>query len=208
MAILLNKEYMKIITVISNLLSANTYIVYDEKSLDAVIIDAVQGFDRVNSVISDLNLNVHALLLTHGHFDHVWSAKKIQAKGIKVYIHKADADKLNTKKMYNFESLFADEYLNESLIKFGDIEVEVIFTPGHSKGGVCFLIESLNAIFTGDTLFKDCIGRSDFPDSSEDDLINSVKNKLFTHRKDYIVYPGHGERTSIFFEKENNPYID
>ncbi|MCL1900974.1 MAG: MBL fold metallo-hydrolase [Firmicutes bacterium] len=199
---------MKIITVTSDLLSANTYIIYDEKSLDAVIIDAVKGFDKINSEIIDLNLKVRALLLTHGHFDHVWSAKKFQKAGATVYIHKDDADKLNVKRLYNFESLIADEYLREGLIKFGEIEVQVIFTPGHSKGGVCYLIENLNAIFTGDTLFKDCIGRSDFPDSSETDLNKSIKNKLFTYAKDYIVYPGHNETTSLFYERDNNPYID
>jgi len=199
---------MKLITVTSNLLSSNTYIVYDEKSLDAILIDAVQGFDKINAEISNLNLNVRALLLTHGHFDHVWSAKQIQQKGIKVYIHKSDADKLNTKKTYNFQSLDADEFLNEGLIKFGTIEIKVIFTPGHSKGGACYLVESLNAIFTGDTLFKDCVGRSDFLDSSETELINSIKNKLFGLKKNYIIYPGHNEPTSLYYEKENNPYID
>ena len=123
-------------------------------------------------------------------------------------MHADDADKLNTNKKHGFPSLNVDEFLKEGIIKFGTIDVNVIFTPGHSKGCVCYLIESANAIFTGDTLFKDCVGRSDFLDSSTADLMNSIKNKLFILKRDYTVYPGHGEPTSLFYEKESNPYVN
>lgn len=200
---------IEIIIIKPSMFAANTYIVYDKETLDAVIIDAGGKFDYIKKEIEALKLNVRGLLITHGHFDHIWVAKALQDYGLKVYIHKDDAEKLQINNYFNlkrsFPRLNADILLEEMALELGSIKIKVIHTPGHSKGGVCYVIDK--AIFSGDTLFYMEIGRSDFPDGSEPQLVNSIKNKLFTLKSDYAIYPGHGDTTTLFFEMENNPYV-
>lgn len=200
---------IEIITLSDGFFSTNTYIVFNKENKDAVIIDAGSSFDFVNKQIQSKNLNIHALLLTHGHFDHIMSAKAVQNSGIKVYVHKNDALKLKENKysflMLDFPTLEPDVLIDEGELKLGSLMIKIIHTPGHSKGSVCYMIGG--ALFTGDTLFKLSVGRSDFADGSQKDLANSIKNKLFSRDKDYKIYPGHGQSTTLFFEKENNPYF-
>jgi glyoxylase-like metal-dependent hydrolase (beta-lactamase superfamily II) len=99
-----------------------------------------------------------------------------------------------------------DYYFEEKSYEFKELKIEIIYTPGHTKGGVCFLIE--NHLFTGDTLFFKSIGRTDLPTGDFTSLISSIKNQLFGLPNETIVYPGHGENTSIGFERENNPFLN
>ena len=200
---------IKVITVECGFYSANTYIVYDDKTLDAVIIDAGGDYKKIINKANECSLKIHALLLTHGHFDHILSAKEMQDNGIRVYVHRDDAEKLqkNTYSNFNigFKKLCADVLIEEGNLKFESIDIKVIHTPGHSKGGVCYIIGG--NIFSGDSLFRLNIGRTDFTDGDYNALMHSLCNKLFVLDKDYVVYPGHGDSTTLFFEKENNPYI-
>lgn len=200
---------IEVLIVKAGMIASNIYIVYDKDSLDTVIIDAGGGYDLINDKINSLRLNVKGLLITHGHFDHIWIAKKLQDDGIKVYIHRDDADKLpennNFNMRRNFPRLNADVLLEEGDLALGSLNINVVHTPGHSRGGVCYIIE--DAMFTGDTLFRLNVGRTDFIDGSQKDLLNSIKNKLFKLKKDYKIYPGHDRPTTLFYEKENNPYV-
>ena len=199
---------INVITVECGFYSANTYIVYDDKTLDAVIVDAGGDYKKIINKVKSRSLNIRALLLTHGHFDHILSAKEMQDNNIKVYVHEDDAEKLqeNTYSKFGvrFSKLQADVFIKEGNLKFGSIDVDVIHTPGHSKGGVCYIIGG--NIFSGDSLFRLNIGRTDFTDGDYNALMHSLCNKLFVLDKDYTVYPGHGDSTTLFFEKENNPY--
>lgn len=200
---------IEVITITGGFLFVNTYLVFDKDTLDAVIVDASAGFEQVGKYINQLKLNVHGLLLTHGHFDHIMTAKDMQDGGIKVYVHNDDADKLreNDYSLFapDFPKLDADILFEEGELQFGSLNVKIIHTPGHSRGGVCFVIE--NMIFSGDTLFNLSVGRTDFSDGSHEELINSIKSKILALNKDYKIYPGHGESTTLFFERENNEYL-
>lgn len=200
---------IEIITLSDGFFSTNTYLVFDNVTRDALIIDAGNRFDFINKQLKSRNLNVHALLLTHGHFDHIMSAKALQNSGLKVYVHKNDAIKLRENKYSflkpDFPVLKPDVLVEEGDLTLGSLHINIIHTPGHSKGSVCYIID--DAIFSGDTLFKLSIGRSDFADGSQMDLINSIKNKIFSLNENYKIYPGHGQNTTLDFEKENNPYF-
>lgn len=200
---------IEVSTLTDGFFSTNTYLVYNKDTLDAIIIDAGADFELIKRQIEILKLNVLGLFLTHGHFDHIMSAKAVQDTAIKVYIHKDDALKLKENKYSflkpDFPILEADALLEEGELKLGSLTLKVVHTPGHSKGSVCYIIG--NAIFTGDTLFRLSIGRSDFTDGSHKDLVKSIKTKIFSLEKNYDVYPGHGQKTTVAFEKKNNSYF-
>jgi glyoxylase-like metal-dependent hydrolase (beta-lactamase superfamily II) len=160
------------------------------------------------------NANLKYLLHTHGHYDHIIGDYDLKTKaGVKIFLHKEDkqlADKFHEQLMMfgagGAKSPSIDEYIQDNqIIELGELKFKVIHTPGHTPGGVCYLIE--DALFSGDTLFEECIGRTDFPGGSFEQLRNSIVNKLFTLKENIKVYPGHGPSTTIAHEKEFNPYF-
>ena len=179
-----------------------------EYSSDAVLIDAGGNFGEVTAALSSRKRTVKAVLLTHGHFDHVMAASEFQATGAKIYLSEEDQKLIsgdgNLAKYFgiHLNKFSADNGLIGGLLRICGLEIKVIETPGHTAGGRCFLIE--NSLFTGDTLMKDSFGRCDFITGDKNALIKSVKS-LFDMNNDFIVYPGHGEQTSLFYERENNP---
>lgn len=197
---------MKLKKISCGKLETNSYVLYDDKN--AIVIDAPDGIYRVESFLRENNLNIVAVLLTHGHFDHIAGARRLQELGAKIYLHKADEFKiadidhmammLNVD-VQNFEVDYKIE--KEENIKINDVEIKIIFTPGHTKGGVSYIID--NCLFSGDTMFRDSFGRVDFFDSNPSDLKESLL-KLYELDESLIVYPGHGEESTIKREKVNN----
>ena len=193
----------------------NTYIVYDDVDKKGFLVDPGGNPDRILSKINELGVGIKDILLTHGHFDHCGACAKLKESGMIVYIHTLDADKLYTDKnmskiapWYKFETFEADEYLSDGQeLQIGSISIKVLHTPGHTVGGVCFLVGK--SIFSGDTLFNDSIGRTDLDENASfDTLITSIKTKLFTLSGDYDVYPGHESFTTLDDERKYNPFLN
>lgn len=193
----------------------NSYLVWKEGSKKAILIDAGASADRILDFLKRNNLSLEAILLTHGHPDHVVGVAEVsKATGAKVYL--SDEDKKMVKSMASaflsmlgmselelpeeFEPLYDGQKL-----EFGDIEVEVLHTPGHSPGSMSFLIE--DALFDGDLLFNNSVGRTDFPGGSFEILARSVKEKVFVLDPETKVYPGHMDMTTVGWEKRTNPFL-
>lgn len=195
---------------------ANCYLVTDMATNESLLVDPGAFAERQKDYIKSQGVdNLKYILLTHGHYDHILGVEKFrQTLGGQVVIHSLDADKLSSemKSLYIFsgsESEFiptsADITVNDGdTLPFGSETVEVIHTPGHTKGGVCYKIRDI--IFSGDTLFKGTIGRTDFPDSDEYEMLSSLK-KLYALEDDYKIYPGHEGVTTLDFEKKANRYM-
>lgn len=195
-------------------MGTNCYVLWDEKSLEAAVVDPGFEDQRILDIINDKQLNVKYILLTHGHFDHLGGVNQIKEKtGAKVLIHVNDANCLTDPRRnlsilagMSMELEPADGYLSEKEnIIVGDIKIRVIHTPGHSKGGVCLLADK--TLISGDTLFNTSIGRTDFVDGDLTELLNAIELKLFMLDDNTEVLPGHGEDTTIGYEKLNNPFL-
>lgn len=194
--------------------SANTYIVTDDATGETAVIDAGACTDELLDKLKDKN--VRYILLTHGHYDHILGVPALKAHtGAEVLIHKADADCFwdTEKSLASFDHSFsqtpmkADRLLSDrDEIHLGDTVLSVLHTPGHTKGGVCYIDYQDRLIFSGDTLFCLTAGRTDFPGGSFEELMAS----LITLRNlpgDYIVYPGHNRATTLEHERVRNRYM-
>ena len=205
---------------VCNMLQENTYIVSDE-TREAVIIDCGAYYDAertaiVNYLTSNQLKPVH-LLCTHGHFDHNFGNDTIwHTFGLKPEVAAEDEGMMELKTM--FKELTGADYLGDippvgrllatgECISFGTHQLKVLSTPGHSRGSVTFYCEAEHAAFTGDTLFRMSIGRTDFEGGSWSDMSHSLKKVLAVLPADTTVYPGHGEPTTIGYELQYNPYI-
>ena len=187
---------------------ANCYIVMDEKTKDAVVLDPGGDGEMLERAIKDMKANVKSILLTHGHMDHVGGVEYLSDKlNVPFYISKIDEEYME-KDNYVFGSIRnANGYLEDgNELSFGSLNIKVIATPGHTKGGLCFLID--DKLFTGDTLFQGSIGRTDFIGGSFPEIIDSIKTKLLPLGDEIEVYPGHGPKSSIGYEKGYNMYLN
>ena len=160
-----------------------------------------------------------AILITHAHFDHIGGVAKLaeiaphdEDKHVTVFMHEADADKISSYKNMGFAvGEKVEPFTPDVLLKGGEelavsgVSVKVLHTPGHSEGGVCYLAE--DKLFAGDTLFFCSYGRTDFYDGSFDKIKNSIVNKLFKLKGNYTVLAGHGEPTTLDFERKHNPVL-
>jgi len=196
-------------------LAVNSYVVTDEKTKKTFIVDpGGHNLNMVNYIKGD-NLEVEYIILTHGHGDHLGGVPDLMKEFPSAKLAAGIYDKemlanpnLNMSAMVQGYpvSLSADQYLNDGdTLKVGDLELKVIHTPGHTPGGICILVE--NFLFSGDTLFEQSIGRTDFPGSSFQAIVKSIREKLFILPEDTTVLPGHMGPTTIGFEKENNPFV-
>ena len=193
------------------LLQTNCVLLYDTDGEEAVIVDPGRSIARIKAVVDGLGKKVVAVLITHGHWDHVLDVKKWQDSGAKVYIHKNDADKISTNwntkgnPLIQVEQTDADVLLEDGqIVDVGKMRFKVIHTPGHSSGSCVFIID--NVMLAGDTLFAGGCGRVDFEDGNATDMRNSL-NKLYALDGDYRVIPGHGEETTLSAERANAPFV-
>ena len=193
------------------LMGVNCVILSDEYK-EATIIDPGSDYRRIDEYLTAEGLTPLRILCTHGHFDHVGAAFDLKDKyHIPLYIHPSDGDKLKSAvaaaEYYGIRGIkntSAEEYFEDG-DEFG--EISVIHTPGHSEGSVSFYLKETGLLLAGDTLFKEGVGRADFPDSNPQALMFSIQQKLYTLPDNTVVIPGHGEFTSIGNEKSHNPYV-
>ena len=181
----------------------NCYIVHDGASKTCCVIDPGYTPEKVLDEVRSLGLTVEAILLTHGHFDHVGGVREIAVEtGCRVYLC---ADDLSLPPQMTAGSLYyTDTYGEGDTLHLAGLTISVIHTPGHTPGSVCLLIE--DAMFCGDTLFAGSCGRTDFPGGSGADMRASLR-RLSCLAADYRVYPGHGAPTTLAEEKQYNPYL-
>ena len=200
----------KVYRIVGGVLQTNSYVV-TANDVDCIVVDCCDA-DRLSEFFAKNNLKCRALLLTHSHFDHCKDAAVLQKAGAEIYVHGDDVALIDGKGNlaeamgFEFISFRPDVIVNDGdILDLYGVRVKVIHTPGHTSGGVCYLSE--NFLFSGDTLFKESVGRTDFPTGDRKQLSDSVKEKLFTLNQDYDVLPGHGEPTRLFFERSNNVYV-
>ena len=195
-------------------INANNYLVADEKSKEAVLIDCSEKVQKVFDDVKELGLKVKYILLTHGHFDHVMGIDETKKElDAKVFINKNDEEQLQMSQtilatfgIYLDKNPDYDEYINKDTeLSIGDIPIKVLETPGHTEGGVCYLIE--DNLFSGDTLFKNYVGRTDLPGGNYAKLENSIRNVLYKLPDNTKVFPGHNDMTTIGYEKKHNEII-
>ncbi len=209
---------MKIDRLILGAYHTNCYVLRESKSAkDCLIIDTGLDADELIDFLQQHNLNPAAVVITHGHADHVTglAALRNSFSHIKVYIHKLDAGMLTGEKD-NFSSIagvsFSPEHADFALedgdvIEQANIKLDVIHTPGHTQGGICLYSKDDGIIFVGDTLFADSVGRTDLPGGNATQLIKSIKQKLCPLPDETIVCPGHGSQTTISREKAHNSFL-
>ena len=197
--------------------SANAYIVTDDYTGKSILIDAPYESIRLIDALTAIKYDLSYILITHRHIDHIAGLHKAKSlTGSKVYIHKLDEcglydAKANLAQNLRFdENKFyperADGVFDDEItqLKFGTYTIKVMNTPGHTSGSVCYFIDDL--LFSGDTLFKGSIGRTDFPTGNEKNMMDSLR-QLYLIEDNYKLYPGHGEESTLDHEKFNNPYM-
>ena len=194
---------MKIVCLPLGDYQTNTYILYNEGEGKCLVIDPGFEADQIMRYVNQLHLEVEAILLTHGHFDHVGGVKDLAAEtGCKVYICPED---LSMPPMMTAGPLYYTKTYGEGTkLNLAGLDIYVIHTPGHTPGSVCLMVE--NAIFSGDTLFAGSCGRTDLPGGDWLTILNSLR-RLAAFETNYWVYPGHGPSSTLTMEKKHNPYL-
>ena len=193
---------LKIHTLTLGMYQTNTYIIHDEASRTCCVIDPGYQADTILDEVEALGLTVEAVLLTHGHFDHVGAVKDIAAAtDCRVFLC---AEDLSLPPMFTAGKLYyTDTYAEGSVLQLAGLSIHVLHTPGHTPGSVCLLIDRY--LFSGDTLFAGSCGRTDIGGSWAQ--IRDSLNRLAAIEADLVVFPGHGESTTLAAEKQYNPYM-
>lgn len=195
-------------------IDANNYLVADEKSKEAVLIDCSEHVQKILDDVKELGLKVKYILLTHGHFDHVMGVNSMKKElGAEVLINQKDEKQIEmTQTILKTFGIFVeknpeyDKYIDKNTeLKIGEIPIKIFETPGHTEGGLCYLIDG--KLFSGDTLFRNYVGRTDLPGGNYAKLENSIKNVLYKLPDETEVFPGHNEMTTIGYEKKHNEII-
>lgn len=188
----------------------NNYLLIDEESKEAALIDCSAVDPEIKSAIKEARATLKYILLTHGHFDHVAGIRPTEAK---IVMHKNDLRILNQTNMYlpafgipEITIPKVDIYIEDGVIlKLGNTEIKVIHTPGHTQGGVCYLVNDM--LFSGDTIFREAVGRCDLEGGDFNQLVESIKSKIFTLDENIKIYPGHGPSSTVAWEKEHNRFM-
>lgn len=203
-------------TVVVGPLEVNCFILGCEDTGEGVVIDPGADGERILAAVDRLGLKISHVINTHGHFDHVGGNRAVlAATGAQLLIHGGDVHFLaraaDVAAMYNLvteNSPRPDRLLEDGMtVTFGTHSLKVLHTPGHTPGGCCLYLAKEGIVITGDTLFADGVGRTDFPGSSHQALIESIRDQLLTLPDETRAYPGHGPATTIGHERLHNPYI-
>ena len=205
----------KVLEFIGGPIGVNSYLIIDEESRAAAIVDPGFFDNRIEKALDENKATLKYIILTHGHGDHIGGVPEIFKKydGVKLIAHEDEKEMLANGDINCSLGMFgknielkADIWVKEGdSIKMGDLEFKFIHTPGHTNGGMCILLDDI--LFSGDTLFRMSIGRTDFPQGSFSKIMKSIKEKLFKLPDNTKVYPGHMDKTDIGYEKRNNPFV-
>ena len=201
-----------VITVVVGFIETNCYIVPSEADNCVYIIDPGGDFDKIMKAVKELNCDLknYRILLTHGHVDHISTINEFMDKlpVSLLYLHKDD----------HFLYMSSENALPPWIpalknppVPSGDIsgcEFTMIHTPGHTRGGVCFYFKRIPALFSGDTIFRHSVGRTDLPGGDKNSLVESINKKIFTLPKNLTIFPGHGPSTTVGEEKKANPFLN
>ena len=198
------------------LVGTNCFVAVNSETKEALVIDPGDQAAVMIGHIQKKQLHPAAVLLTHGHFDHCMAAQEVAEHfGISVYVHEDEKETMenpayNCCGMIGRNLVFhADKYFHgeKDRLSLAGFEIDVLHTPGHTAGGVCFYVQSEGILFSGDTLFCESVGRTDFPKGSMSQLVRSSQEKLLPLPDDTKVLPGHGEWTTIGKERRYNPFL-
>lgn len=199
---------------VEGFIANNNYLLIDEDSKEAALIDCTDYISELGAVLKEYDAKLKYILLTHGHFDHIMGVPKIKQEfGAKVYLHKDDKELVDKSDefmisvgMQPFEHPEIDKYIDENEeIYLGKNKIQVIHLPGHTQGGVGYLVDGM--LFAGDSIFLESVGRTDLLGGNHKQLIESIKNKIFSLDGDTILYVGHGTNTTVEHEKKYNEFV-
>ena len=197
------------------MVATNCDLIINKETKEALLIDPADNALRISNVIEENVCTLKAILLTHGHFDHIMALNELKKRyNVPVYAHEEEEDVLKQSSL-NMSGMIGQIYTTQADIyvkdgehlKLAGLDIIVLHTPGHTKGGVCYYLPEEKVLMSGDTLFHCSIGRTDFPTGSMSQLVRSVKEQLFVLPDDVQVYPGHDSVTSIGYEKQYNPFF-
>ena len=206
---------LKIGRIVLGVNATNCYFVYREGEDKVLFFDPADEGELIYQKLKEKGFSVAAIILTHGHFDHIYGLKALKEKcSAKVYACESERELLADPQM-NVSELFGRAtivepditFRNGELLEIAGVQTRVIATPGHTAGSCCFYFEEGGFLVCGDTLFQESTGRTDFPTGSTSQLVRSIQEKLFTLPGDTLVFPGHGGSTTIEHEKKYNPLV-
>ena len=192
----------------------NNYLIIDEETKNAALIDCSSIDERIDEEIEKQGANLKYILLTHGHFDHIAGIRPNRFKNNpQIVMHKADLDWLNNANQYlpmfgmpEITIPKVDIFVEDGdTIQLSSLEIKVLHTPGHTQGGVCYLVDG--NLFSGDTIFREAVGRCDLEGGNFNQIVESIEDKIFTLPPETVIYPGHGNITSVEWEKEHNRFL-
>lgn len=206
---------MRIESFIVGIAGANCYIIINEETNEAVVVDPGGTSQKLRAFIAESKIKLQAILLTHAHFDHIMGIPEIQAAAsVPVYVAAADAPVLADPDANASKSFLAEGFAYHGGTAVADNQVlvlagfafQVLYTPGHTEGSCCYYLAREGVLFSGDTLFRESVGRTDLPGGS-DKIFPSIRERLLTLPAATVVYPGHMAVTTIAHEQEYNPFI-
>lgn len=208
-------ELFKLQTLVLGMIQTNCYVISNQETKQALVIDPADEADKINTYLQTNGLTCEAILLTHGHFDHILAVEELKhLTKAKVYAHEEEVQLLGDAKLNASHhirrvcELIPDVLLKDGQsLKLAGFNINVIHTPGHTCGGVCYYFKEYEILISGDTLFYESIGRTDLPTGDINTLVGAISNKLMLLSDQVRVYPGHGLPTTIGHEREHNPYI-
>ena len=206
-------EQTEVLRYIVGPVCTNCYLLVNHKTGELLVVDPGDQAQLIEKQIEKTGAKPVAILLTHGHFDHAGAAEELADK-YQIYAHEAERETLedpglNLCGMIGEHKVYrADIFVkDEEVLNLAGFSIRVFFTPGHTIGGCCYYIADEKILFSGDTLFQESVGRTDFPRGSASDLIRAIREKLMPLPDDVTVYTGHDESTLIGYERMHNPYL-